>query len=386
MRVLPGDVCRSKNRKAAVSKKSFLSMTTWLAIKAKTIIDDRHNTAAIKKSRDNNRSHPVFLSAAILQSYKYTRKNIEGYLYRYHHNRYYMKNLFPITVWMALFSCTPFGATSQTPLATQFSQIAQSIKGNVGVYAQVIETGDTAALNGHKRFPMQSVYKFPIAMAVLDQVDKGVFTLEQKIHVTKADYIPQNGISPLRDKYPDGDVDVPLTDLLWYNVSKSDGSACDVLLRILGGTAKADSYVHALGIKEMTIATTEQVQVADELIQYNNWATPAAITRLLHLFQTSKVLSEKSQALLLKLMITSGPGAKRIKGQLPTGTVVAHKTGTSGTQNGLTRATNDAGIITLPNGQHLAITVLISDSPASQEERELTIARIARAAWDHWAR
>jgi beta-lactamase class A len=60
---------------------------------------------------------------------------------------------------------------------------------------------------------------------------------------------------------------------------------------------------------------------------------------------------------------------------------VAHKTGSSETLNGLTRATNDAGVITLPNGRHLAITVFISDSTADTATREGVIARIAQAAW-----
>jgi beta-lactamase class A len=85
-------------------------------------------------------------------------------------------------------------------------------------------------------------------------------------------------------------------------------------------------------------------------------------------------------------MAESTPGAKRLKGQLPAGTIVAHKTGTSGTQNGITAATNDIGIITLPNGKHLAIAVFVSDSPADETAREEVIAKIAKAAWDAYGR
>ena len=54
----------------------------------------------------------------------------------------------------------------------------------------------------------------------------------------------------------------------------------------------------------------------------------------------------------------------------PAGAVVAHKTGTSGTYGGLTRATNDVGLITLPNGRHLAFT-----SNRSGKTQVYTIAR-----------
>ena len=63
---------------------------------------------------------------------------------------------------------------------------------------------------------------------------------------------------------------------------------------------------------------------------------------------------------------------------------MAHKTGSSGTVNGLTRATNDAGIVTLPDGRHMAIAVLVSDSAADDVTRDTVIAKISRAAWDYW--
>jgi beta-lactamase class A len=280
----------------------------------------------------------------------------------------------------------PITTFCQAPLQAQFADIIHGTDGRVGVFAMVLETGDTASFNGAERFPMQSVYKFPIAMAILDRVDKGRLGLDQKILVKKSDLL-RHGHSPIRDKYPQGNIELSVEELLRYNIGESDGTACDVLLRILGGASAADRYVHRLGVKEIAIATTEQVQQgADEMIQYRNWATPAAMVQLLERVNGKEALSDSSTALLVKLMAESGPGAKRLKGLLPAGTIVAHKTGTAATVNGLTRATNDAGLITLPDGKHLAMAVFVADSRAGQEEREAVIAKLARAAWDHWTK
>jgi beta-lactamase class A len=68
---------------------------------------------------------------------------------------------------------------------------------------------------------------------------------------------------------------------------------------------------------------------------------------------------------------------------LPTGTIVAHKTGSSGTNDyGITAATNDVGIVTLPNEKHFAIVVFISNSTAGEEKCEDIIAEIAKVVWD----
>jgi beta-lactamase class A len=294
------------------------------------------------------------------------------------------KAFFLTTVPVVIFLIHAVPSFAQDTLLAGFTRYAKGISGHVGVCVQMVETGEAVDYQGDKRFPMQSVYKFPIAMAVLSRVDKGEFAIDQKIKVDTSDYIPRIGHSPLRDQFPHGGY-FTINSLLRYDIIESDGAACDVLLRILGGTKVADRYVHDLGVQDIAISTTEKIQVAQDTIQYQNWATPKGMVKLLHIFYDGQVLSEKSRALLLKLMIDSRPGAKRLKGRLPKGTIVAHKTGTSGTFGGLTRSTNDVGIITLPSGKHLAIAVFVSDSRASEKARELIIANISSAAFD-WAR
>jgi beta-lactamase class A len=120
----------------------------------------------------------------------------------------------------------------------------------------------------------------------------------------------------------------------------------------------------------------------NEQVQYRNWATPDAMAGLLRALQVGKGLSAPSRQLLFGLMIGSTTGPDRIKGLLPAGTVVAHKTGSSGTVNGVTRATNDVGLITLPDGRHLAVIVFVSDTRANEATRDAVIAKIAREAWE----
>src|SRR5207253_5936827 len=135
-------------------------------------------------------------------------------------------------------------------------------------------------------------------------------------------------------------------------------------------------------ITDMIVLNTEKEIGQDWETQYRNWASPEAAVGLLRALHEQRGLSETAHDLLLKFMIQSTPGPKRLKGLLPAGTIVAHKTGTSGTEKGITAATNDIGIITLPNGKHLAIAVFVSDSGADEITREATIAKIAKAASD----
>lgn len=275
---------------------------------------------------------------------------------------------------------------AQNSLETRFQQIADSLEAKMGVSALHIETGEVISYNGNKKFPMQSVYKFPIAMVMLKAIDEGKFALTDTIQIDKSEYIPEAGHSPIRNTWVQG-VKLTIKSILDYNVAKSDGTACDVLLRLLGGTAKVQESIHHLGVKDIAIATTEMVQVANDTIQYQNWSTPEAMNALYKIFHEGSYLSQSSTDLLLEyLSISNKWFDKRLKGLLPSGTQVAHKTGTARTYNGLCRSTNDAGIITLPDGSHLAVTVFISDSYDSQQEREIAIAKASRAAFDYWTK
>jgi beta-lactamase class A len=169
-------------------------------------------------------------------------------------------------------------------------------------------------------------------------------------------------------------------------VSDSDNTACDALLRLIGGPQVVTRYLQSLSVSDIVVANTEKELAQDKAVQYRNYATPDATVVLLRALHEGRGLSESSQALLLRLMTETSTGLKRIKGMLPNGTVVAHKTGTSSTVDGVSAATNDVGLVTLPNGHHLAIAVFVSDAKADMATREAAIARISRAAWDEWSK
>lgn len=278
-------------------------------------------------------------------------------------------------------------------LEKQFAAIASEIEGEVGAAAIVFETGEAAFLNGDERFPMQSVYKLPIAMAVLEQVNRGRLDLDEKIGVAKDDMVRKGMRSPLRDGNPEGG-EFTIRELIRLSMVESDGTASDVLMRVAGDAGEVQSFLTRSGIFEMKVEDPEKEIGRDWQTQYRNYATPAAAIELLRWLKVSADAEqtnppnavESPWGLLLQFMADSNPGAARLKGLLPKGTVVAHKTGTSGTQNGITAATNDIGIITLANGNHAAVAVFVSDSTAGEKTREAVIAEIARAAWDRFSK
>jgi hypothetical protein len=162
-----------------------------------------------------------------------------------------------------------------------------------------------------------------------------------------------------------------IRELLEAMVITSDNIACDKLLAILGGPRVVDARIRSLGIDHITIRYSEMELGAGK----DNTTTPVAMIALLAKIARHEVgLSATSAALLEDILLRVTTGQQRIKGALPPGTLVAHKTGMSDTRWGTTDATNDVGLITLPDGHRIAVAVFVHASPADITTRERTIA------------
>lgn len=264
-------------------------------------------------------------------------------------------------------------------LRDSLDRIVKDAKGAVGVSLFYTATGKQLSFHGKDHFPMQSVFKFPLTLKIFHDIEQGVYSLDQLVHIDEQDWV-KGTWSPLRDSCKGKTVNVPLREIIRYTVSASDNNGCDILFRLTGGTNAVQEFIHEKGVRDIAIVATEAEMAHGWSVQYGNWSTPEAMTTLLRLFMEGRILSPASTQLLMQFLVETTTGPHRIKGLLPSSMTVAHKTGTSNTQEGITAATNDVGIITLPDGSHLIISVFVKDTHADEATREAVIARIAAAA------
>lgn len=274
-------------------------------------------------------------------------------------------------------------SSSKHELKDSILSIIAKYKATIGVSIITLDNKESLSINNDKKFPMQSVYKLPLAIAVLKKVDEGVFKLDQKIFIKKSQL--HDTWSPLKEKYPEGNVSISIRELLAYTISRSDNNTCDILFELMGGTKNVNSYIQSLGLKDISIVATEFEMSKGWNVQYKNYTIPQAMGELLVGWYENKFLSDSSTQFLNTIMVDNYTSAMRLKGLLPSNTVVAHKTGTSGTnKKGISAGTNDVGIITMPNGKKIAIAVFVSNSTEKYETNEKAIAEIAFAAYQYY--
>jgi beta-lactamase class A len=303
-------------------------------------------------------------------------------------------------------------------LEVQLRAITSRAPARCGVVAKHLGNGAIARVNPDERIPLLSVVKLPVALVVLDGVDQGRWSLNTPITLLPHDMHPRGFLG---DRYPRGGGPVELYKVVRLMIMFSDNSAADALMRLVGGPPAVTAWLERHDIHDLRVDRTERdlgndwygltpgidtLGSAEEirklraevpeavhdsaaramLLDPRDTGTAEACVRLLERLWRGNLLSEAMTDTLKSMLAHCKTAPDRLPALLPQGTFVARKTGTGGTSRGVTVAINDVGIIRLPNGDDVAIAVLIGGSRESMSRSERVIALVARTVFDAWSR
>ncbi len=281
-----------------------------------------------------------------------------------------------------LLLCLPFVCFGQKKeLKAQLQEEIAGKKAQIGI-AVIINHEDTVTVNNGHRYPMMSVFKLHQALSVADHCQRKGMSLDAPVFIRKEDLKPDT-YSPLRDRYPEGNVSLSVRRLLEYTLHLSDNNACDILFGQFGGTKATDRYIRSLGLHHFSIEATEDEMHKDLSLCYRNWSTPLETARLIELLLNGHLFENKYQDFLLQTMISCQTGKDRLVAPLQaTGAVVGHKTGTGDrNEQGELIGINDVGFVRLPDGTEYTIAVFVKDSAESAEDTAGIIARISEIVY-----
>jgi len=264
-----------------------------------------------------------------------------------------MRKYFAILWLLLAFAAQPAAAASSPRLGTLEQQLRSLVAGksaDVGIAALDLTSGETVSINGDKSFPMASTMKVAVAAAYLQQVDQGNRSLSDRISGQSAQ------------------------SLMERMLIHSDNRATDVLIKDLGGPRAINTWLRDSGLTGLRVDRTIAQLLADKRDLWDNRdsSTPEAMVALLQKIYRAELIKPESRNYLLDVMARCETGKNRIKGLLPSGTPVEHKTGT------LNGYTSDVGFISLPDGRRIAVAMFARGGA----DRPRTIAETTRAVYD----
>jgi beta-lactamase class A len=276
-------------------------------------------------------------------------------------------------------------APAPDPASAAIARAAQDAENSAGAVVGVsvlhLESGRRLSFRGGERFQMASVFKVPVAIAVLGAVEKGALRLDEEVEVRRSD---RRKVGPLYDEWKPG-MRVTVGRMVDVMLVFSDNTAADKLCALLGGPPAVEREVASRSVAGVRISLDEKgmgAAMKKDLAAFEsgveNGASPDAIAALLARLFRGELLSRASTDRILGAMRRCATGDHRLRAGFPKGTDVLDKTGTVGS------CSNDAGIVRLPDGTHLAVAVFVRGGTRAAA-REAAIASVARAAWQAFA-
>ncbi len=302
----------------------------------------------------------------------------------------------------------PSAAMAQANLQHTLDALAQRARpGLLGVAVLDLQSGTEWRVNADQAYPMMSMFKAPVAAAVLSRIERGELSLGQQVTIKRADVLPGSAVPSIGAKFHGEQMTFTVDQLLTAAVSESDNTAVDALIRVVGGPQVVTTFLHAHGVDGMrvdmdeaglgrvfnalapgeAVPSNESPQAAHVRYQRGfqafmadprNRSTPDAAVTFLRKLWRNELLSPASTQHLLRLMYAQTI-PNRLRAGLPKDVRLADKTGTSGSLDGEIAAYNDIGILTWPDGHTVIVAALLTGSRASDAERDALFAELGRS-------
>lgn len=236
----------------------------------------------------------------------------------------------------------------------QIRDIWRAVGVTGSLHARDLSTGATLSVDADTAWPMASVAKVPLGVALQRAADAGLVRLDQPLNLRPDGRTRgTTGISAMADP-----VRLSLRDALYLAVTISDNAAADAIWDTLGRDRVQALLAEVLPpdqvrLGEATRDLYDRLEFGTGLVDgpYACRATAAGATRLLELIWSDRAASPAACAALRDLM-SRQIWAHRLASGFPAADVqVAGKTGTAGDHR------HEVGVVSYPDGRRFSVGV-----------------------------
>ena len=276
--------------------------------------------------------------------------------------------------------------------------------GVVGVAAKHLASGERVSYNADTVFFTASTLKVPLLVELYRQVDAGIIDVNERIDLTDALRVPGSGVL----KELASGLQPTVHDLAMLMIIISDNTATDILYNRIGGD-NINNTMQQLGLththipmpcRELLYGITglevenpaHTYQLASDRLKNRKFvlegdgfsedksdvSSPNDMCRLLELIYDGDILSPQSREAVLDILKRQQLSTV-IPHALPSGTTVAHKTGSYHTVR------CDVGIVFSPTGPYTVAIMAKQMTGGDRLSVDASLAAISKAVYDEFA-
>jgi len=253
-------------------------------------------------------------------------------------------------------------------LPAAFAHLEQTNGGRLGVAVLETATGERSGYRAEERFPMCSTFKFLLAAAVLQRVDRQRERLDRAIAIPTR---PLLSHSPLTEPHA-GDT-MTIAALCHAALTQSDNTAANLLLESIGGPAGITEFSRSIG-DSVTRLDRMETSLNESLDgDPRDTTSPAAMANDLKSVLLGDVLKPASRGQLTRWMEANLTGLDRLRANLPQGWRAADKTGSNGEHT-----SNDIAVFWPAGRPPVLIAAYITQCAGPESKRAAMLAAIGR--------
>jgi beta-lactamase class A len=262
-----------------------------------------------------------------------------------------------------------------TATRDRLAKLESTSGGRLGVAALNIANGARIDYRSDERFPMCSTFKVMTASAILKQSNKDNDMLSRRIVFSKEELVTY---SPITEKHVGSGMTV--SDLCAAALRYSDNTAANQLVKLSGGPSSVTAFARSIDDREFRLDRWEPELNAAIPGDARDTSTPAAMARSLHRLALGDALEAGARARLIEWMRGNTTGAAKIRAGVPSGWLVADKTGV-----GDYGTTNDIAVIEPPERAPIILAVYFTQREKSAPTRNDVIAATTRIVVETFA-
>ena len=263
-------------------------------------------------------------------------------------------------------------------------EILSGLKGNVGLYVELLDTGEKFEINPGLVFPSASVIKIPMLALLLKDVREGKADWDAPRTIAPVNRVGGTGILA----YLDQDYAPSLKTLAFLMITLSDNTATNEIMDMIG-IKRFNEFWKAQGYANISLGR-KMLDFEAIKLGRNNYMCAGEAGRLLSSIARSECGHRDDCETIIDFMahqqcinklpsllpaIPSWAGAEERRNMKPGTVLVANKTGD------LTGIQHDVGVFTLPDGRRYVIAMFTGGLESDRCGIE-AIARVSRAVYD----
>lgn len=266
-----------------------------------------------------------------------------------------------------------FAAGGGQALAAKLIEIEARLGARLGVAILDTQTGRRWEHRASERFPLCSTFKVLACGAILARADADQEDLYRRIRFEASDIVTYSPVTQNRI----GGRGMTLAELCEAAITRSDNTAGNLILESLGGPHSVTEFARFLG-DSMTRLDRWETELNEATPgDMRDTTTPEAMLANLQSLVLGDVLSQPSRDQFTRWLVSNKTGDAKLRAGLPDDWRIGDKTG-----GGAYGTMNDIAVIWPPGRKPLVISIYMTESKASFDDRNAAVADIGRAVKD----